>query len=117
MTDLLSSRAGIIETPEELSNQIAFLPVALGVPLRLLVPALWATLWTARVMPWPTLTRLLTGTMVKMLDPQGKDEPFWRGYCEELFSSRLRKPDIISTVKIPLECHQRFHFTPSDLEN
>jgi len=88
-----------------------------GVPLRWLLPAQWTVLSMVKLMPWPTLCKLLKRAFAKVLNPSDKDVPFWSAYFEELLSSRLTKADVVANIRQQVEYHQRFHFTPQDLPN
>jgi pimeloyl-ACP methyl ester carboxylesterase len=55
--------------------------------------------------------------MPKVLDEEGKDRGFWKAYVDELLSVRLVKADMLANFRIQLDYHQRFHFTPRDLED
>jgi pimeloyl-ACP methyl ester carboxylesterase len=88
-----------------------------GVPLRYLVPSVRIFNWIARALPWSTTAALLRRSMPKLLDPAGNDRAFWSAYIDEMLSTRVTKADMLANFNIQLDYHQRFHFTPKDLEH
>jgi pimeloyl-ACP methyl ester carboxylesterase len=87
-----------------------------GVPLPYLTPPIRVFEWIAKALPWPLTAKLLRRPMLKTLDAAGSNEAFWNEYLDELFSSRLKKADVLSNIRIQLDYHRRFRFLPSDLE-
>jgi pimeloyl-ACP methyl ester carboxylesterase len=88
-----------------------------GVPLRYLAPSVRVFNWIARALPWSTTAALLRRSMPKLLDPAGNKRAFWSAYIDEMLSTRVTKADMLANFRIQLDYHQRFHFTPKDLED
>jgi pimeloyl-ACP methyl ester carboxylesterase len=88
-----------------------------GVPLRYLVPSMRLSTWIAQALPWSVAAALLRHSMPKVIDPANKDREFWSAYFNEMFSTLITKADMLANFRIQLNYHQRFHFTPRDLEH
>jgi pimeloyl-ACP methyl ester carboxylesterase len=88
-----------------------------GVPLRYLMPSLRLFNWIAKAIPWSATAALLRRSMPRALATTEEDRAFWSAYFDELFSVRLTKADLLANIRIQLDYHRRFHFTPRDLED
>jgi pimeloyl-ACP methyl ester carboxylesterase len=88
-----------------------------GVPLRYLVPSVRVFSWIAEALPWSATAALLRRSMPRALAATGEDRAFWSAYFDELFSIRITKADLLANLRIQLDYHRRFHFTPRDLED
>lgn len=87
-----------------------------GVPLRHLAPAKRLLTTIFRALPWSLTASLFRKVVVKVADPTGTAETFWKAYLEELFSSRVTKADFVANFRIQHDYYRRFHFTPEDLK-
>ena len=86
-----------------------------GVPLAHLVRGRELANAVLSAMPWPVLRVLLARSILKLLGAPSVDLPFWRAYTKALFATELVKADVMANLRIQLEYHQRYRFTPSDL--
>jgi pimeloyl-ACP methyl ester carboxylesterase len=72
--------------------------------------------WIAEALPWSATAALLRRSMPRALAITEEDRAFWSAYFDELFSIRITKADLLANIRIQLDYHRRFHFTPQDLE-
>lgn len=54
---------------------------------------------------------------VKMIDPPEAEYAFWEAYVDELFTERLGKDDLLSTITCLLDFAENHRLTPDDLKD
>lgn len=86
-----------------------------GVPLAYLVRGRKVANAMLSSIPWPILRGLMARSILKLLGAPAAELPFWRAYTKDLFETQLGKEDVMANLRIQLEYHQRYRFTPADL--
>lgn len=86
-----------------------------GVPLAHLVRGRKVANTILAAIPWPILRGLMARSIVKLLGAPAGELPFWRDYTKALFGAELSKPDVMANLRIQLDYHRCYRFTPADL--
>ena len=88
-----------------------------GVPLKNLVLGRQLANAALGLMPWQMLGRTLARKTVELLRAPAAEQPFWQHYARQLYEEHLTRDDVMTNLRIQLEYHQRYRFTPQDLAN